>query len=1046
MAHVSRLVVAFIVSLAAIVGAQSPRTIPASARARIFEEVQTIETYPFSEPNRVPILVRDPRLYPYHSFEGYAHERTPQKWNVVHLENDLIEVFVLPQIGGKVWGARVRKTGHEFIYRNEVVKFRNIALRGPWTSGGIEFNFGVIGHTPSTATPVDYVVKENPDGSVSCVVGAMDLPSRTEWRVEVRLPPDKAAFQTNVLWHNPTTQEQPYYNWMTAAAFARNDLEMSMPGTAYLQHSGKRESWPVDEQGHVLPVYRNNTFGDNKSFHVVGELQHFFGGYYHDAGYGFGHWARHEDMPGQKLWLWALSRSGAIWEDLLTDTDGQYVEFQAGRLLVQYAPGGEVNPIKQAGFDPLATDRWSETWFPIEGLGGLTDASADGAMFIREADDHLEVTAHAFGTATDTLRIWSGGQLVEDRPVQLEPLVRLTTQVPHKRGTPYRVEFHHLGLDYSSDLSTRTLSRPFETDVDARPTIAETDRLVFDARELARARRYDRARPLLESALKLQPWHRDALLALADLEYRRARYAEGLSHVTRVLRLDTYDAEANFIAGNLYRALGRSADARDSFGWAARAMAYRSAANVQLAELALGQSGFAEAERYARVALDYNAVNLSAWDLLAIVGRLTANQSLATSAISKLRELNPLHHLADAEAYLSVRTPAALNELLAGIRGEYPDQTILELAIGYAARGRADDAVALLDGAAGRLPNPLLGAWRAYLAKDPGRLPSSVDVAFVFPYRQETLPVLQWTTEQSPHWTWKYLLALNLWALDRSKEADSILTSIGNKPDFAPFYVARAFLAERAGRDPEQDLVQAERLAGTDRNIRIPLIRFYQEQRRWTDALTVSARARDQFAGDFNLDLLHARSLVNLNRAVEAIAILDKARVLPSENARDSHQLYVQAHVLAALSAIQARRLDEAYAHLGTALEWPEHLGQGRPYDPEERLVRLILGRVEEQRGRAEQAARSFEAVVAATKAARGALTWLDLLAIPALRSLGRAQEIDHLVLSRASNPRTDATVRALAGALANGTVPAGSGFRDLDEELVTRALSLKGR
>jgi hypothetical protein len=214
-----------------------------------------------------------------------------------------------------VWGARVKKSGHEFIYRNEVVKFRNIALRGPWTSGGIEFNFGVIGHTPSTATPVDYTLKHNADGSVSCIVGTMDLPSRTEWRVEIRLPADKASFQTNVVWHNPTPLEQPYYNWMTAAAFAKDDLELSIPGDAYLQHSGARESWPRDEQGRMLPVYRNHTFGGNKSFHVVGELQHFFGGYYHDAGYGFGHWARHEEMPGQKLWLWALSRNGGIWED-----------------------------------------------------------------------------------------------------------------------------------------------------------------------------------------------------------------------------------------------------------------------------------------------------------------------------------------------------------------------------------------------------------------------------------------------------------------------------------------------------------------------------------------------------------------------------------------------------------------------------------------------------------------------------------------------------------------------------------------------------------
>ena len=1015
---------ALAVTLAAAGGAQTTPTRGAVGPARIFEEVRTIKTYPYSEPNPVAILARDPRLYPYHSFEGYAHDGVPRQWKVVHLENDLIEVFVLPEIGGKVWGARVKKTGHEFIYRNEVVKFRNIALRGPWTSGGIEFNFGVIGHAPSTATPVDYALRQNPDGSVSCIVGTMDLPSRTEWRVEIRLPAGKAAFETNVLWHNPTPLEQPYYNWMTAAAFAKDDLELSIPGNAYLQHSGARESWPVDDRGRVLPVYRNNTFGSNKSFHVVGELQHFFGGYYRDAGYGFGHTARHEEMPGQKLWLWALSRSGGIWEDLLTDTDGQYVEFQAGRLLVQYAPAGDINPIAQAGFDPSATDRWTDTWFPVEGLGGLTDASADGAMSVREANGNLEVAVHAFGTASDTMRVWSGGQLVLERPIALTPLVPVTARVAHVAGEPYRVELRALGLDYSSDPASRTLSRPFEADPSARSSIPEVERLVMEGRELARARRYDAARPLFESALAKQPWHRGALLAMADLEFRRARYAEGLAHAVRALRLDTYDADANFVAGNLYRGLGRTSDARDAFGWAARSMAYRSAANVQLAELALARSDCAEAERYAHVALDYNRLNLSAWDLLAIIGRVTGNRRLATTAAAQLLELDPVHHLVRAEAFLSARTPAALDQLMNGLRSEYPDQTILELAIGYANRGRQTDAVALLEGAAGRLPNPLLGAWRAYLSQDPAALARSADVAFVFPYRRETLPVLEWAARQSSDWTWTYLRALNLWALDRPKEAGELLRPLGNSPDVAAFYATRASLIEMSGGDPEADLQQAERLAGADRNIRIPLIKYYQQRGRWADALAVSARARERFTDDFNLDLLHARSLVNLDRAAEAIAILDRTRVLPSENSRESHQLYVQAHTVAAFTAIDARRFDEAYTHLQAALEWPGHLGQGRPYDPEERLVRFLMGRVDERRGRVDEARRSFEAVVAATPAA-GAGAPLDQLAIPALRALGRAEE---------ANARGGITP----------DYPRRPG--DLDGELIIRALLLPAR
>ena len=121
-------------------------------------------------------------------------------------------------------------------------------------------------------------------------------------------------------------------------------------------------------------------------------------GYYHDDDYGFGHWSRYEEMPGQKLWLWALSREGGVWEELLTDTDGQYVEYQAGRLFVQYSPGDDVNPISQVGFDPGASDRWSETWFPLEGIGGLTDASRDGAMHVSRDGDALTVRINAFGS------------------------------------------------------------------------------------------------------------------------------------------------------------------------------------------------------------------------------------------------------------------------------------------------------------------------------------------------------------------------------------------------------------------------------------------------------------------------------------------------------------------------------------------------------------------------------------------------------------------------------------------------------------------------
>ena len=82
--------------------------------------MRELTTYPFSEPNPIPILTQDKRLYPYHKFVGYSHDGIPKKWKVIKMENEHIKVYVLPEVGGKVWGAIDKSNGEEFIYRNGV--------------------------------------------------------------------------------------------------------------------------------------------------------------------------------------------------------------------------------------------------------------------------------------------------------------------------------------------------------------------------------------------------------------------------------------------------------------------------------------------------------------------------------------------------------------------------------------------------------------------------------------------------------------------------------------------------------------------------------------------------------------------------------------------------------------------------------------------------------------------------------------------------------------------------------------------------------------
>ena len=58
------------------------------------------------------------------------------------------------------------------------------------------------------------------------------------------------------------------------------------------------------------------------------------------------------------------------------------------------------------------------------------------------------------------------------------------------------------------------------------------------------------------------------------LYFRKGKYKEGLNAITKILSIDSYNAKANFLAGNIYRALGKYNDAKEAFGWASRSSEY----------------------------------------------------------------------------------------------------------------------------------------------------------------------------------------------------------------------------------------------------------------------------------------------------------------------------------------------------------------------------------------------------------------------------------------------------------------------------------------
>lgn len=323
-------------------------------------------TYPFSDPDPVPATSEC--RYPYFRYDGSTTQAVVRAWKCITLESDRTRVVVLPEVGGKIWAAIDKVAGRDFLYCNHVMKFRDIAMRGPWLSGGIEFNFGIIGHAPSSSTPVDWFVRTNSDDSVSCFVGSNEYITRAFWQVEIRLVDGVDGFETRTVWHNASGLNQPYYHWMNAAFSVRGDPVFHYPGDSVVGHEGEVQTrrWPKSDDGrHDLSVYSDNAFGGAKSYHVINGDNGFFGVWWRAEGFGASHVNDRSEKYGRKIFFWALSREGGIWEDLLTDSDGQYAELQSGRGFVQPRRNNYRTPFKHPVFSPGTTETFTDKWAPV---------------------------------------------------------------------------------------------------------------------------------------------------------------------------------------------------------------------------------------------------------------------------------------------------------------------------------------------------------------------------------------------------------------------------------------------------------------------------------------------------------------------------------------------------------------------------------------------------------------------------------------------------------------------------------------------------------
>lgn len=555
-----------------------------SERVRAWEGTLTLPTYDEGAPDvNPPFDLLQPAgrpNYPYTIRDVLTDRRRPRAWRALFLENEYLKCSVLPDLGGHLYSCTDKVNGQEMFYANGSIKVSNIAYRGSWAAFGIEFNFPVS-HNWMTTSPVDFALREEPDGSASLWVGNIDRPYGMQWTVQLTLRPGTALLEQYTTLYNRSDVRRRFYWWTNAGVRAFDDTQILYPMKFTASHGfADVDTWPVDARGTDNAVLKNHVYGPVSRF-AHASREGFMGIWHPRTNAGVAHYAPPEELPAKKIWSWGVDADALDWRRQLSDDSSAYVEIQAG-LFRDQETYGFLQPQDQVSFH--------EYWMPLRGLGGLTRMNPHGALHLTRhpiGKDSVEIRAtvqvtHDVPGGRATLAVGGGGRdgsaagaTEASATSGLTPggLVRLSTRAA--ASTP-AVTFTLV------DGTTRVLMRQVEGVYDFLP-----DSLVRRGKQPANAwpavgdRRegdwftYGEDREVngdqlgalgaYRAGLGVNPRDLALLRATARLEVTLGFHAAGEEHASAALALQPADHEMAYYRGLARLAMADTARARIDF-------------------------------------------------------------------------------------------------------------------------------------------------------------------------------------------------------------------------------------------------------------------------------------------------------------------------------------------------------------------------------------------------------------------------------------------------------------------------------------------------
>ena len=748
------------------------------AGVKAWEGTIEMPTYIGSAPETAPIFERDwsyqrarRSVYPYvlddnmyvvnEKMERQKENRT---YKALFLENEYVQLCVLPEIGGRLFYAVDKTNGYDIFYHNEVVKPANVGMLGSWISGGVEWNV-FHHHRNTTNMPVDCKIVENEDGSKTIWVGEVEFRHRMQWAIGVTLRPGKSYMEINGRLINSTADDNSLLYWSNVATKVDENYQIIFPQSVdFVTFHCKNwfAHWPIThETFNDMQFYNNdvdvswwkNHYMSNSMF-VHDLKEDFVAGYDHGQDAGTMLTANHHINKGGKFWLWGPN---SMWDTkILTDDSGHYIELMMGAYS-DNQPDYNWNK-------PYEVKKFTQYYYGIRNIKGVKAGNTLAAMNFEPQGKGK----YLLGVNTTEVKEGMKVVLVKDGEKIYEKVLTISPDKPFVETVkldeayqPYEITMNLYEADGKPVLSytprkDTSYDKPLPEIVDRprRPHEIENNEECYfvGLRNLQFHNPFVNPADYFLEVLRRDPGDTRSNTQMGVILRKNGEYEKAANHLRRAIRRQTHDytrpadCEAMYNLGLILKTQGKYAEAMDTLYRATWNFAYNSPANYQLAQMYSQVKDYQNALIRLDEAIQNNSNNWNAVNLKASILRAEGRQAEARALLEGILAVDPLNIYTTYELDKLNGT----SEYVTLMGGEIEDY--LELAILYLHNGFKDEAVKILKEADALKAYPSVKMWLGYLNGDKAMYEAALamPVDYCNPFRLETIPVLEKAKEYFP--------------------------------------------------------------------------------------------------------------------------------------------------------------------------------------------------------------------------------------------------------------------------------------------------------